>query len=53
MYYSPVFEKKVDDLSQASWYLMDRKINTEGSFEKEIWQLIKINTVKHLQNMLL
>ncbi|REC80181.1 amino acid ABC transporter substrate-binding protein [Chryseobacterium elymi] len=37
MYYSPVFEKKVDDLSQASLvYLMDRKINTDGSFEKEI-----------------
>ncbi|MBB6371687.1 LysM peptidoglycan-binding domain-containing protein [Chryseobacterium shigense] len=37
MYYSPVFEKKVDDLSQASLvYLMDRKINSDGSFEKEI-----------------
>ncbi|KMQ66245.1 amino acid ABC transporter substrate-binding protein [Chryseobacterium angstadtii] len=37
MYYSPVFEKKVDELSQASLvYLMDRKINTDGSFEKEI-----------------
>ncbi len=37
MYYAPVFEKKVDDLSQAHlMYLMDRKINTEGSFEKEI-----------------
>ncbi|AZA47457.1 LysM peptidoglycan-binding domain-containing protein [Chryseobacterium carnipullorum] len=37
MYYSPVFEKKVDDLSQASFvYLMDRKINAEGNFEKEI-----------------
>lgn len=37
MYYSPTFEKKVDDLSQANLvYLMDRKINTEGSFEKEI-----------------
>ncbi|MCW3162151.1 LysM peptidoglycan-binding domain-containing protein [Chryseobacterium oryctis] len=37
MYYSPVFEKKVDDLSQANLvYLMDRKINTDGSFEKEI-----------------
>lgn len=37
MFYSPVFEKKVDDLSQASLvYLMDRKINTEGNFEKEI-----------------
>lgn len=37
MYYSPVFEKRVDDLSQASLvYLMDRKINTDGNFEKEI-----------------
>ncbi|MDQ0591884.1 peptidoglycan endopeptidase LytF [Chryseobacterium ginsenosidimutans] len=37
MYYVPVFEKKVDDLSQANLvYLMDRKINTDGSFEKEI-----------------
>lgn len=37
MYYSPVFEKKIDELSQANLvYLMDRKINTEGDFEKEI-----------------
>ena len=37
MYYAPVFEKKVDELSQANLvYLMDRKINSEGSFEKEI-----------------
>jgi LysM repeat protein/ABC-type branched-subunit amino acid transport system substrate-binding protein len=37
MHYVPVFEKKVDDLSQANLvYLMDRKINTDGSFEKEI-----------------
>ncbi|MBP1166156.1 LysM repeat protein [Chryseobacterium sp. PvR013] len=37
MFYSPVFEKKVDELSQASLvYLMDRKINTDGNFEKEI-----------------
>ncbi|MDH6251948.1 peptidoglycan endopeptidase LytF [Chryseobacterium sp. H1D6B] len=37
MFYTPSFEKKVDDLSQASLvYLMDRKINTDGSFEKEI-----------------
>ncbi|WP_051884509.1 LysM peptidoglycan-binding domain-containing protein [Chryseobacterium luteum] len=37
IYYSPVFEKKVDDLSQASLvYLMDRKINADGNFEKEI-----------------
>nr|WP_315030797.1 LysM peptidoglycan-binding domain-containing protein [uncultured Chryseobacterium sp.] len=37
MFYSPVFEKRVDELSQASLvYLMDRKINTDGGFEKEI-----------------
>ncbi|MFC5874653.1 ABC-type branched-chain amino acid transport system, substrate-binding protein [Chryseobacterium arachidis] len=37
MHYVPVFEKKVDDLSQANLvYLMDRKINTDGNFEKEI-----------------
>lgn len=37
MYYSPIFEKKVDDLSQANLvYLMDRKINADGGFEKEI-----------------
>lgn len=37
MYYSPVFEKKVDELSQSNLvYLMDRKIDTDGSFEKEI-----------------
>lgn len=37
MYYSPVFDKKVDELGQANLvYIMDRKINTEGDFEKEI-----------------
>ena len=37
MYYSPIFEKKVDELSQSNLvYLMDRKIDTEGTFEKEI-----------------
>lgn len=37
MYYSPVFEKKGDELSAANLvYLMDRKIDTEGDFEKEI-----------------
>lgn len=36
-HYVPAFEKKVDDLALANLvYLMDRKINTEGSFEKEI-----------------
>lgn len=37
MFYHPVFEKKVDELSQANLvYLMDRKIDTEGSFEKQV-----------------
>lgn len=37
MYYVPAFEKKEDELSQASLvYLMDRKINMDGAFEKQI-----------------
>ena len=37
LYYSPIFEKKQDELSQSNLvYLMDRKIDTEGTFEKEI-----------------
>ncbi len=37
MFYSSSFEKKMDELSQVNLvYLMDRKINTEGDFEKEI-----------------
>lgn len=37
MFYTPSFDKKVDELSQASLvYIMDRKINTDGSFEKEV-----------------
>ncbi len=37
MYYSPIFDKKQDELSYGSFvYLMDRKINPDGSFEKEI-----------------
>lgn len=37
MYFAPIFEKKIDDLSQVSLvYLMDRKINNDGSFEKEV-----------------
>ncbi len=37
MFYSPQFDRKTDELSQAHLvYLMDRKIDTEGSFEKEI-----------------
>lgn len=37
IYYHSIFEKKEDALTAANLvYLMDRKINTEGSFEKEI-----------------
>ena len=37
MYSTPMFEKKAQDLGQVSLvYLMDRTINTEGSFEKQI-----------------
>lgn len=37
MFYHSDFEKNIDALSQANLvYLMDRKINTEGSFEKEV-----------------
>ncbi len=37
MYYSPIFEKKEDELSQSNLvYLMDRKIDMSGTFEKEI-----------------
>ena len=37
LYYHSTFEKNVDELSQANLvYLMDRKIDTDGSFEKEI-----------------
>ncbi|MDQ1098553.1 MULTISPECIES: LysM peptidoglycan-binding domain-containing protein [Chryseobacterium] len=47
MFYHPSFERKVDDLSQAHLvYLMDRKINTEGSFEKEILAAYKAKYCK-------
>ncbi len=37
MFYNSIFEKNMDELSQANLvYLMDRKINTDGDFEKEI-----------------
>ena len=37
MYYSPIFEKKQDELGGSNLvYVMDRKIDTDGSFEKEI-----------------
>jgi len=47
LYAVPSFEKKIDELSQASLvYLMDRKINTEGSFEKEILAAYKAKYCK-------
>ncbi|OCK51924.1 amino acid ABC transporter substrate-binding protein [Chryseobacterium sp. CBo1] len=47
MYAVPSFEKKVDELSQASLvYLMDRKINTDGNFEKEILAAYKAKYCK-------
>ncbi|SFI94025.1 ABC-type branched-chain amino acid transport system, substrate-binding protein [Kaistella treverensis] len=47
MYYSPLFEKNVDELSQSSLvYLMDRKIDTEGDFEKEILAAYKAKYCK-------
>ena len=47
LYSVPSFEKKVDELSQASLvYLMDRTINTEGSFEKEILAAYKAKYCK-------
>jgi LysM repeat protein/BarA-like signal transduction histidine kinase len=47
MYSVPSFGKKVDELSQASLvYLMDRTINTEGSFEKEILAAYKAKYCK-------
>lgn len=37
MFYNSIFEKKQDELSAANLvYLMDRKIASEGSFEREI-----------------
>ncbi|GGG46377.1 amino acid ABC transporter substrate-binding protein [Epilithonimonas arachidiradicis] len=47
MFYSPSFEKNVDDLSRASLvYLMDRKINYDGDFEKEILAAYKVKYCK-------
>ena len=47
MYYSPIFDKKQDELGQANLvYLMDRKINTEGDFEKEILDAYKAKYCK-------
>ncbi|MDR2204657.1 MAG: LysM peptidoglycan-binding domain-containing protein [Flavobacteriaceae bacterium] len=37
MYFAPIFEKKIQELGAVNLiYLMDRKINNEGDFEKEI-----------------
>lgn len=37
MYYSPIFEKKTDDLASVGLvYIMDRKIDPDGDFQKEI-----------------
>ena len=37
MYYHSIFEKKVDDLSKSNLvYFMDKKINTDGDFEKQV-----------------
>lgn len=42
------FERKVDELSQASLvYLMDRKINPDGDFEKEILAAYKTKYCKN------
>ncbi|QBO57459.1 amino acid ABC transporter substrate-binding protein [Chryseobacterium salivictor] len=42
MYYSPMFEKKIDELSQSNLvYIMDRKIDTDGVFEKQILEAYK------------
>lgn len=47
MYSVPSFEKKVDELSQASLvYLMDRKIDADGSYEKEILAAYKAKYCK-------
>ena len=47
MFYNPSFEKNVDDLSKASLvYLMDRKINYDGDFEKEILAAYKAKYCK-------
>ena len=37
MYYNSIFESRIDELSQANLvYLMDRKVNTDGKFEKQV-----------------
>lgn len=47
MYSVPSFEKKADDLVAANLvYLMDRKINPDGNFEKEILAAYKAKYCK-------
>lgn len=47
MFYAPAFERKQDDLGVANLvYLMDRKINPDGSFEKEILAAYKAKYCK-------
>ncbi|MDY3547926.1 LysM peptidoglycan-binding domain-containing protein [Riemerella anatipestifer] len=47
MFYVPAFDKKVDELSQANLvYIMDRKINSEGNFEKEVLAAYKAKYCK-------
>lgn len=47
MFYHPSFEKDLEGLSKASLvYLMDRKINEEGTFEKEILAAYKTKYCK-------
>ncbi|WP_161531013.1 LysM peptidoglycan-binding domain-containing protein [Riemerella anatipestifer] len=47
MFYVAAFDKKVDELSQANLvYIMDRKINSEGSFEKEVLAAYKAKYCK-------
>lgn len=37
MHFAPIFEKKIDELGQVNLvYLIDRKINADGAFEREI-----------------
>jgi peptidoglycan endopeptidase LytF len=47
MYYNAAFEKNIDDLSQVSLvYLMDRKIDMDGTFEKQILADYKLKYCK-------
>lgn len=47
MFYNPSFEKNVDELSKVNLvYLVDRKINYDGSFEKEILAAYKAKYCK-------